>query len=212
MQRADKRKYHYIYKITRDDGRYYIGMHSTDDLEDGYFGSGKKITRSIKKHGKESHHKEILEFLPDRNSLAAREKQIVCEQLLKDAMCMNIAGGGHPSGFFSEQHERNFRAANHIGGSKTIKSNSKAATLKAARIKCEVTTKERGTKFTRGMLGKSHTTKSKALMSEAQSANRNSQYGTCWVSDGVKPIKIRLEKLDEYISNGFTRGRHRSLV
>ena len=48
MQRGDKRKYHYIYKVTRDDGKYYIGMHSTNELEDGYFGSGKLITRSKK--------------------------------------------------------------------------------------------------------------------------------------------------------------------
>lgn len=34
--RADERKFHYIYKITRFDGKYYIGMHSTDDLDDGY--------------------------------------------------------------------------------------------------------------------------------------------------------------------------------
>ena len=66
MKQASRRQYHYIYKITRLDesGRYYIGMHSTDDLEDGYFGSGKLIIRSINKHGKEKHQKEILEFLP----------------------------------------------------------------------------------------------------------------------------------------------------
>lgn len=41
MKRAIFRKYHYIYKITRNqDGKFYVGMHSTDDLDDGYFGSG----------------------------------------------------------------------------------------------------------------------------------------------------------------------------
>lgn len=39
QNRSDRRKHHYIYKITRDDGFYYIGMHSTDDLDDGYFGT-----------------------------------------------------------------------------------------------------------------------------------------------------------------------------
>ena len=38
-RRVDQRKYHYIYKITRDDGKYYIGLHSTDDLDDGYLPS-----------------------------------------------------------------------------------------------------------------------------------------------------------------------------
>jgi hypothetical protein len=93
--RASSRKYHYIYKITRFDGKYYIGMHSTDDLEDGYFGSGQRLWHSINYHGKESHSKEILEFLSDRESLRLREKAIVNVKLLKDPHCMNlIAGGG----------------------------------------------------------------------------------------------------------------------
>lgn len=94
MQRADKRKFHYIYKITRTDGKFYIGLHSTDSLDDGYFGSGKRITRSIKKHGKEKHFKEILEFLPDRNSLKIREREIVNGALLADKQCLNIMVGG----------------------------------------------------------------------------------------------------------------------
>lgn len=94
MTRADQRKFHYIYKITRQDGKYYIGLHSTDNLNDGYFGSGQVLWRSIKKHGKGKHSKEILEFLPTRAELKAREEFLVDEQLLKDPMCMNVIKGG----------------------------------------------------------------------------------------------------------------------
>ena len=88
-------KYHYIYKITNlKNNKYYIGMHSTSDLDDGYFGSGKRITNSIRCHGKKKHLKEILEYLPDRNSLINREREIINENLLKDPLCMNIAIGG----------------------------------------------------------------------------------------------------------------------
>ena len=96
MIRADKRKYHYIYKTTcLITNRYYIGMHSTENLEDGYIGSGKRLWHSIKKHGKENHVCEILEFLPGRKELAAREAQLVNEELLDDDLCMNLNVGGN---------------------------------------------------------------------------------------------------------------------
>lgn len=107
MNRADRRKHHYIYRITRTDGsgKYYIGMHSADDLDDGYFGSGSLLSRSIKKHGKEKHIKEILEHLPTREALKLREKEIVNEELLGDKLCMNLqlgGGGGGGGGTTSE--------------------------------------------------------------------------------------------------------------
>ena len=72
--------HHYIYKTTCSiTGKYYIGMHSTSNLEDGYLGSGKRLWYSINKHGKENHSVEILEWLPDRCSLKLREKEIINE-------------------------------------------------------------------------------------------------------------------------------------
>lgn len=95
MKQAVRRKHHYIYKITRtDSNRYYIGMHSTDDLDDGYFGSGKLLAASIRKHGKEKHHKEILEHLPSREALKLREKELVNTELVNDRLCMNLVPGG----------------------------------------------------------------------------------------------------------------------
>ena len=56
-------KYNYLYKTTCSlTKRFYYGMHSTDKLEDGYLGSGRKLKRSIKLHSKEKHNKEISVF------------------------------------------------------------------------------------------------------------------------------------------------------
>ena len=94
MARRQK-KYHYIYKTTCNvNGKYYIGMHSTDNLEDGYLGSGKRLWYSINYHGKENHTKKILEFLKNRKELKKREKEIVNEQLLSEELCMNLKLGG----------------------------------------------------------------------------------------------------------------------
>ena len=91
--------HHYIYKTTcKITKKFYIGMHSTSNLEDGYMGSGIHIWRSIKKYGKEEHIREILEFLPDRKTLADRERDIINENFLKNPFCMNIAKGGSYSG------------------------------------------------------------------------------------------------------------------
>ena len=80
-------------------------MHSTDNLNDGYVGSGKRLWYSINKYGKENFKLEILEMLPDRRSLKEREKELVNEDLLKDPMCLNLKTGGE-GGFSSEEHQK----------------------------------------------------------------------------------------------------------
>lgn len=99
-----RRNHHIIYKTTcLVTGKWYIGMHSTNDLDDGYLGSGKRLWYSIKKHGKEQHRREILEHLPDRETLALREEQILTHELKSDPLCMNVAPGGigHHPGWYT---------------------------------------------------------------------------------------------------------------
>ena len=72
-------------------------MHSTDDLEDGYLGSGLWLRRSVKKYGKEAHKREILQFLPNRKSLREHENKFVDQSMIDDSLCMNLRlGGGGP--------------------------------------------------------------------------------------------------------------------
>lgn len=69
-------------------------MHSTDDLNDGYIGSGTRLWKSINKHGKENHVMEILEYYPDREALSKREEVLITFDVLNDIQCMNLRTGG----------------------------------------------------------------------------------------------------------------------
>lgn len=108
MRRASRRKYHFIYKTTCIiTNKFYCGMHSTDNLDDGYLGSGRKLWYSINKHGKENHKIEILEFLETREELKNKEAEIVNENLLNDPLCMNLKLGGEGGGkFWSDEHRQ----------------------------------------------------------------------------------------------------------
>ena len=57
------RKYKFIYKMTNlVNGKIYIGQHVTDNLKDGYRGSGIVLKNALKKYGRSNFEFEILEF------------------------------------------------------------------------------------------------------------------------------------------------------
>lgn len=112
-----------IYKTTNLlNSKYYIGCHQTNNLDDGYLGSGKWLKHAIKKYGKESFKYEILYFLPSKEEMFALERTIVNETLVKDPLSYNLkigGSGGNPGivGAFSgrnhseETKEKQRRAA-----------------------------------------------------------------------------------------------------
>ena len=69
------KQYNYIYLITNKlNGKIYIGKHSTDDLYDGYMGSGILINKAIKKYGLENFTKEYLGFCDNEDTLNYLER------------------------------------------------------------------------------------------------------------------------------------------
>ena len=60
----------------------------------------------------------------------------------------------------------------------------------------------------RAFLNHYHTEETKQKMRRPKNQGEaNSQYGTCWVTDGMKPAKIKKEQLNEYLAKGYKRGR-----
>ena len=89
-------KYHYFYKITNlINLKYYYGIHSTNNLDDGYMGSGKALKQAIKKYGIENFKKDIIKFFPNLKELSDFEKFIVNEDLVDDPNCYNLVKGGY---------------------------------------------------------------------------------------------------------------------
>tara|TARA_B110000977_G_scaffold188792_1_gene257470 strand:- start:479 stop:1018 length:540 start_codon:yes stop_codon:yes gene_type:complete len=65
---------HFVYKTYNEiSGKFYIGRHSTDNINDGYQGSGTWVKRSLKKGNKLI--TEILEYAKDIKSLMKLEEQ-----------------------------------------------------------------------------------------------------------------------------------------
>lgn len=87
--------YHYFYKITNNlNGHFYYGVHSTNNLNDGYMGSGTRLRQAYKKYGIENFKKEILYFFNSEEEALNYEAEIVNESLVKDLNCYNISRGG----------------------------------------------------------------------------------------------------------------------
>jgi|TARA_B110000908_G_scaffold83766_1_gene100229 hypothetical protein len=208
IKQASRRKYHIIYKTTcLITNRFYVGMHSTDNLEDGYIGSGKLLWRSVNKHGKENHATEILETLPDRSSLKEREKHIVNEKFLKDKMCMNLAIGGN-GGAGTMTKEQLSKGA--VNANKVKWSNPEF------RSKMSLMTSERNKELhAKGIMkapdwtGKKHSVetilKMKASKKGHGTGSTNSQFGKCWITNEIESKRIM--KGDQ-IPEGWRLGRN----
>lgn len=219
MPRKQK-KYHFIYKTTNLlNEKFYVGMHSTDNLEDGYIGSGKRLRYSINKHGHSNHKFEILEFLPSREELKKREAEVVNEELLTNPLCMNLKFGGEGGwdhivisddelkkrqingGQSFRQKLQNDPAFAKVHSNKVSKNNS---------LRKSKGFKQFGDKPILGFTGKVHSEETKEKMRKSKNVGEaNSQFGKCWIFNDFEKrnMKIYIEDLDLWLKDGWSKGR-----
>jgi hypothetical protein len=203
---SELKKYHFIYKTTNLlNGDFYVGVHSTNNLNDDYLGSGKRLKRSVKKYGKENFKLEVLEFFNDRSSLMLRENEIVNDSLLSDPNCMNLKVGG-TGGFSQEAQVRNSKKGNQrfIELMKNDEWKNNQRQKQSIGLKNEM--RKKGIKGR--WEGKKHSNESKRKIglknSKNQTGNKNSQYNTCWITNDSINKKI---KMSENLPEGWRYGR-----
>jgi len=209
-----KANIHYLYKTTcLVTGRWYIGMHSTCNIDDGYMGSGRRLRASLRKYGVDNHNKEILEFFETRELLIEAEIKAITEDMVLDNNCMNLMCGG-TGGFVSlEACKKGGVLAQQILRDKLKDSEYRKITMKklSDSMKLAFINGVKKRKINYDWNGKTHSDDAKQKMSETKKGTgvgeTNSQYGTCWITKDGLNKKIKKEEIDTYLNEGWVKGR-----
>lgn len=212
--------YYLIYKTTNNiTGKFYIGTHKTNNKNDNYMGSGKYLNYALQKYGLENFTKEILFEYNNADDMFAKEAEIVNEDFLASENTYNLKKGGTGGFDYINQNElykkgwknrteesiRKMRDSGSVGGKKSVvlekgfhnsdnrKDGWKSEEQKINCLKASMTTEANNKR------------KETFQHIKHQSGNKNSQFGTIWITDGV--ISRKIKSIDA-IPNGWKRGRH----
>jgi len=191
--------YHYFYRITNlINGHFYYGVHNTQNLDDGYMGSGVRLQIAYKKYGIENFKKEILKYFDTKEEAFQFESEVVNESLINNYNCYNLSPGGK-GGFIPNIN----------------------SFIKKSPLKNKVNVKLKNTEeyflidknqydpniYDTHWTNKHHTEESKNKIRKTLTP-KNSTNDHIWVNDGNGNVKyLNKKKLSEYLENGWTLGR-----
>lgn len=217
--------FYYMYQITNlINGKIYIGVHATSDLNDGYMGSGKNIIKAIKKYGKLNFRKEILSFFSSIEEMMLAEQSIVNEEFLTREDVYNIVLGGLRGGIdYLNSNGLNLYGKNGTPGFgyENLLNQPNGKKLKDLLIERDQwdsfkknlsigVLRAFGNGFKGGFANKIHSDESKKLIgiknSIHQQGKGNSQFGTKWIHDPISKQNKKIKNDDE-IPTGWVRGR-----
>jgi len=119
-----------VYKTTcKVNGKFYIGKHTTTDINDGYLGSGTTIRRAIAKYGYENFEREVLGVYDTEDEAYAAEAEIVTKDLMESELCYNNRTGGDGNYLQSENTKQSISKT--LTG--TVKTDATKAKMSEAR-------------------------------------------------------------------------------
>lgn len=204
---------YYLYRITNlVNNKIYVGVHKTNNIDDGYMGSGKVILSAIQKYGMNNFKKDILETFENSEEMYAREKEVVTEEFLLREDVYNLRRGGtggfdylNKTGLNLKGHHKSYEAR-----ANTCRENSKKILESGHRISeygiPGFKSKENERKMREN--SQSDEARSKRIqtmqLNNHSQGNKNSQFGTVWVTNGIHNLKI--SKHDS-LPEGYRLGR-----
>ena len=210
-----------VYRTTNKiNGKFYIGTHKTTDPDDNYLGSGKILKRAIEKHGVENFVKEVLHVFDNPEEMFAKEREIVTVDFLEESNTYNLKIGGE--GGFDFLNSSKFNNPTH-----SAERAKRMGLIHSERMKNDPGyAKERSAAYSERMkkmhsegkikyntfTGKAHTPEAKkriALGGVNRVGERNGQFGTFWVTVGVRNMKM---SAGAEIPDGFSRGRSKKQI
>lgn len=98
----------FIYRTTNKlNGHDYIGQHTTNDINDGYLGSGTLLKKAIEKYGKENFKREILRYCSNNDELNRAESELI--DLYEPYYNIAPGGDGLSSDWWTEERREDMR-------------------------------------------------------------------------------------------------------
>jgi hypothetical protein len=201
--------YYVIYKITNQiNGKFYIGKHQTEDLDDAYMGSGRRLNYAFKKYGIENFTKEYLEILDSEEKMNLAERILV---VLDEEVSYNLCSGGKGGwGYINKEGKRGngFADPNQSVNREKAWESCKLLWKDPEWRERNAKVRSQNMKGKQIWLGKKHSKetikKMKASQKGLQSGSKNSQFGKMWITNGVESRKIMK---DDLIPEGWRKGR-----
>ena len=199
--------FYIIYKTTNKiNNKFYIGKHITNDLNDGYLGSGTLLKRAIQKHGRQNFTKEILYVFDNEDDMNKKEKELV----VVSENSYNLCEGGQGGFGYINRNRLNYtieknKSISLLGDKEFRKIYQKEITdgLKKGRMKSLEMLKNREYIFS--FQGKYHSEETKQKMRKSKNVGfNNSQFGTMWITNGLENRKIKKEDI---IPANWRKGR-----
>lgn len=216
------KKYHYLYELRlKSDPRYYYrGKHSTENLNDGYLGSGSEVKHLVREQGSDCFTKTIFKFCSSLQEVLQEEEKYVGDLWTEDPFCLNLTPGGAFSGKLdmtgvpkSFETRKKLRDS-HLGLKRSKETRQRISESKKGRkLNISPEIQERLSKLRSRprpesvRIAVSKAQKGRPKTAEHVQKMKECKVGRIWINNGTISKMLTPEKAKEFLELGWQRGR-----